>query len=92
MEIKILEDKKNTLLFEIKGKSHGFCNLLKKELWNNEHVKVAAYRIEHPSIGIPEMMVETDGKDSPRDALLKAVKSLKSTSEKLYKEFKEELK
>ena len=92
MEIKILEDKKNILLFEIKGKNHGFCNILKKELWNNEHVKAAAYRIEHPSIGIPEMIVETDGKETPRDALLKAVKQLKNSNEKLIKEFKQELK
>ena len=92
MEIKILEDKKNNLLFEIRGKSHGFCNILKNELWSDKHVKVAAYRVEHPSIGIPEMILETDGKESPRAALLSAVKKLKTVSDKLKKEFKKELK
>ena len=92
MEIKILEDNKNKMLFEIKGKSHGFCNILKNELWQDKHVKVAAYRIEHPSIGIPEMIVETDGKESPKAALLNAVKKLKTASDKLKKEFKKELK
>ena len=33
MEIKTIENKKNKLVFEIKDVSHGFCNVLKKELW-----------------------------------------------------------
>ena len=92
MEIKILEDKKNMLLFEIRGKSHGFCNILKNELLNDKHIKMAAYRVEHPSIGIPEMMVETDGKTTARASLLNAVKRLKNINDKLKKDLKKELK
>jgi len=92
MEIKILEDKKNMLLFEVRGKSHGFCNILKNELWNDKHIKVAAYRVEHPSIGIPEMIVESDGKITARAALLNSIKRLKNVSDKLKKDFKKELK
>jgi DNA-directed RNA polymerase subunit L len=92
MEITILEDKKNRLLFELKGKSHGFCNTLKNELWNDKHVKAAAYRIEHPSIGVPEIIVETDGKITAQEALFNAVKRLKTDTEKLRKELKAQLK
>ena len=82
MEIKILEEKKNRLVIEIKGEGHAFCNALKKELWNDSHVKIAAYKIEHPMIGIPTLIVETDGKESPKKALAEAAKRLGREADK----------
>jgi len=87
MEIKIIEDSKNKLVFDIKGESHGFCNMLKDELWNNKAVKVAAYKIDHPLIGIPRFVLETSGEE-PRKVLDSAVKKLKSQAEKAAKELK----
>ena len=86
MEIKITEDKKNRLVFEIEGEDHTFCNLIKKELWNDEHVKVAAYNIDHPMVGKPKMIVETDGED-PRKALADAAKRTVKELEKFKSEF-----
>ena len=34
MEIKILDDKKNKLVIEVKGADHTLCNALKTELFN----------------------------------------------------------
>ena len=41
METKILEDSKTKLKIEIKGETQTFCNVLRKELWNDSQVKIA---------------------------------------------------
>ena len=87
MEVKILDDKKNRLMLEIKGADHTICNALKTELWNDKHVKIATYSIRHPQISIPQLIVETDGELSPKNALINAVQRLHKTNEKFKKEF-----
>ena len=87
MEIKVLEEKKNRLVLEIKGEGHAFCNALKKELWNDSHVKVAAYKIKHPLVGVPTMVVETDGKETPKKALTEAAKRLSKLTDKFKSAF-----
>jgi len=91
MEIKILEDKKNKIVFEIEGMGHTFMNLLKNELWQDSHVKIATYNIKHPIISQPKMILETDG-EAPRAALASAVSRLKKTSDKLKSDIKKEVK
>ena len=90
MELNILEEKKNALKFELRGEDHSFCNLLKDELWNDKHVKVATYNIKHPLIGIPMFIVETDGKD-PKKVLDDAGKRLSKTLDKFKKDFSKEV-
>jgi len=92
MKLKILEDKKNKLVFESEGLGHTICNVLKKELWNDGHVKVATYSVRHPLVSKPRMIVETDGDETPKAALLAAVQRLKKVSEKFRKEFSKEVK
>ena len=87
MEVTILDDKKNKLMLEIKGADHTLCNALKEELWNDKHVKIATYSIRHPQISMPQMIVETDGEVSPKNALINAVQRLHKTNEKFKKEF-----
>ncbi len=91
MEIKILDDKKNRLVIEAKGVDHTLCNALKAELWNDKHVKVATYSIRHPQISIPQIIVETDGEESPRNALVNAIDRLHKTNAKFKKEFAKEI-
>lgn len=91
MEIKILDNKKNRLLFEIKDADHTLCNSLKTELWNDKHVKIATYSIRHPQISLPQMIVETDGEESPKNALINAVDRLHKTNSKFKKEFLKEV-
>ncbi len=88
MELNILEEKKNKLVFEIKGEGHTLSNALRKELWNDEHVKAAAYAIEHPLIEIPKFILETDGAD-PKKTLLAAAKRIQKDVEKVKSEAKE---
>ena len=86
MEIKALEDKKNRFVFEIDGIGHTYINILKNELWNDSHVKVATYNIKHPQVSKPKFILETDGDQSPKAALSSAVGRLKKLSEKFKKE------
>ena len=83
MELEIIEEKKNRIVLKIKGETHTFCNALKKALLDDKHVKIATYKIDHPLIGIPEMIVETDGKD-PKKALKEASDRLS----KIFNKFK----
>lgn len=92
MELKIVESGKNKLIVELKGEDHAFCNALKKELWNDEHVKAAAYNIDHPLVGEPKIIVETDGKEEPKDALVAAAKRLKKEVDNFSKAAEKNLK
>jgi DNA-directed RNA polymerase subunit L len=91
MEIKIIEETKNKIVFEIKGEDHTFSNILRKELWNDNHVKAAAYNIDHPLTGIPCFILQTDGED-PKKVLKAAVKRIEKELEKLKEEIKTKIK
>ena len=86
MEINILEDKKKKLVFELKGEKHTLNNALREELWNDKSVKVSAYNLSHPIIGIPKFMIETDGTKEPKKALKDALARLKKKNNSLIKE------
>ena len=86
MEINVLEDKKNRMVFEIEGMGHTYLNILKNELWNDDHIKVATYAIKHPEISKPKFILETEGDRSPKAALSGAVGRLKKLSDKFRKE------
>jgi len=92
MEIKILEDKKKRLVFELVGEDHTLCNVLREELWNDKAVTVSAYNISHPLVGIPKFIIETDGKTEPKAALKDAIKRLKKKNSDLKKEAEKILK
>ena len=92
MELTVIDDKKDKMVFEIKGSDHTLCNSLKQELHNDKHVKVSTYSIEHSLIGSPKMIVETDGEETPKNAVLGAVSRLKKTNDKFRKEFAKEVK
>ena len=92
MEIEVLDDKKNKLVIEVDGMGHTFINILKNELWNDSHVKLATYNIMHPTANKPKITVETDGSESPRAALTSDVSRLKKTSDKFRKEVAREVK
>ncbi len=92
MEFKVVEESKNKIVADLVGESHTLANALRKELWNDSHVKVSGYHIEHPLKNIPRLVVETDGKESPRDALVEASKRLKKDLDKVKKAFTKDLK
>lgn len=91
MEIKVIKEEKNKIIFEIEGEDHTLANALRKELWNDKKVKAAGYQIEHPLIGMPKMIVETSS-GSPKTAVKDAADRLKKLNAKLKEEIKKEIK
>lgn len=87
MEIKVLEESKNKLIFQLVGADHTFCNALKRGLIEVKGVEVATYAIEHPQVGIPKMLIETKGAVTPKAALAKAVKVLQEASKEFLTAF-----
>ena len=82
MEIKILEESKNKIKFELISEGHTFCNALRSELWENKATEIAGYNIEHPLVSNPVFILETkDG--NPKKALLEAVSGLKKKTKEL---------
>ena len=86
MEINVLEESSKKIVFEIKGEGHSMLNSLKRTLWQNKHVKIATYAIDHPLVGIPKMTVETDGEVKPRKAILEAAEKLQKETVQLKKD------
>jgi len=85
MEFVVIEETKTKLIFTLKGETHTFCNMLKKELLGVKGVTIATYRIDHPLVGIPKFQIETKGTE-PRKALKEALKSVKKKAESFKKE------
>ena len=80
MELNTIEETKTKIIVELIGDTHTLPNMLKKELWNDKHVKAAGYRIDHPLTGTPNIMVETDGAD-PKKTINASIKRLKKAAD-----------
>lgn len=88
MEIKVLEQEKNRLKFELASRTHTLANAVAKELWNDKDIEVAGYTLEHPLVkNSAVMIVETSGSD-PKKAVLNAISRLKKTNKEFMSNFK----
>ncbi|MDO8511094.1 MAG: DNA-directed RNA polymerase subunit L [Nanoarchaeota archaeon] len=85
MEFAVIEETKTKLVFDLRGETHTFCNLLKDELLNTKGVEIATYRIDHPLTGVPRFLLETKGVE-PKKALKDALASIKKKAESFKKE------
>jgi len=88
MEISVISEDSKRIEFELKGEDHTLSNLLKSKLWQNKHVKVATYAVKHPLVGIPRMIVETDGAVKPRKVLQEAAAKLEAELGEFRKTFR----
>ncbi|MBI4919583.1 DNA-directed RNA polymerase subunit L [archaeon] len=87
MEVVIVEENKDKFVFDLKGDVSTISSVLKKELWNDSHVKAAGYYVDHPLVNAPRFIVQTDG-ESPRKVVKAAIKRLEKEAEKLNSEAK----
>jgi len=87
MEIEFIEDTKYRAVFDLKGATHTFANALKNELWSDKDIKISAYNVEHPLIGIPRVIVETKSGNAKK-AIVKAVDRLKKQNTSFKTAFK----
>jgi DNA-directed RNA polymerase subunit L len=76
MDIEILKNEKDYVEVAIKGEDIGFINAITELLFEDADVEFAAYRLDHPIVGAPVLMVRMK-KGSPVSALRTAVKKLK---------------
>jgi DNA-directed RNA polymerase subunit L len=86
MELNILEESKNKIIFEMIGEDHTFSNALREELWNDKDVKSAGYNIKHPLISSPRFILETT-KNDPKKTLKDAVKRIKERNDEFLNVF-----
>ncbi len=89
MELNFLIDEKDKLKVEVKGEGHTLCNPLNNELWQDSHIKIAGYNIEHALVSNPVIIVETDGKETAKNALKKAVLRLEKKMDEFKSKFKQ---
>ncbi|MDP3728997.1 MAG: DNA-directed RNA polymerase subunit L [bacterium] len=86
MEIKVLENEKNRLRFEMVGTSHTLPNLITKELWNDGDVTVSGYNLMHPQTRNIVLLIETTKKD-PKKVLLDTLAAIKKKNTEFKTQF-----
>ena len=87
MEIKVTGTK-NKIEVDLIGEDHTFCNLLRETLQKDPDVVYAAYNISHPYVSEPKLIVETKGKKTAKNALLKAADTIKKDNSEFLDLFK----
>lgn len=75
MKLKIIEEKKKKIVFEIEEADHTLLNLLKEQLNNMEDVNIATYNIEHPLLKKGKFILEAK---NPRETFNKAIDKIKN--------------
>jgi len=92
MNVKILRKEPNEMRIEVEGESHTFCNLLQKELTEDETIEMASYDIHHPLVSNPIVYVRTKGKRHPETALREAAEKIRTRSREFRTSFEKALK
>jgi len=85
MQLKVIENTKSRLVFELIGEDHTLSNALKQALIEDKSVKNAGYYIDHPEIGVPRFVIEGD---SPVKSVQKACDTVKKWNSELAKKIK----
>ena len=91
MKINWIAEEKTHLEFELQGEDHTFCNAIRRELWEGDDLNLAAYRIAHPLVSEPKLVVDTQKSDAKK-ALLAAIDSLRKKNKTLKESFQKALK
>ena len=83
IKVELIEKKSGEFSSEfiLKGEDHTIANALCRELRLSEHVVFAGYRLPHPLSKEVVIIVKTDGRVAPREALLRASDTLKRSFE-----------
>lgn len=82
MEIKIIEDTKDRVVFELVGADHTLANVLKEKISMQKGVTVSAYNVEHPLVSNPKFLIEAD---NAKKAIEAAIDSLKKDNDEVRK-------
>lgn len=81
----------NTGSYEIQREDHTLGNLVRMHLLSNPAVVFAGYRIPHPLNPVMVARIQTDGSQSPVDAMVTSLNALKSQVIKMEEKVHSEL-
>jgi DNA-directed RNA polymerase subunit L len=76
--MEIITNKRYEMEIELEGETHTLCNAIRKVLMEDKDVKIAAYSIDHPIVGQPQLYIKAK---SPKKSLKTAAETLKTRSE-----------
>ncbi len=86
-KIEVVKEKENRLEIRLRGEDHTMANLIVKLAIRKPHVTYAAYRIDHPLVSDPVVIIATDGSVKPIEVLKEVLEDIV----RLVDEFKEKL-
>lgn len=92
MKIKVLKKTAIELKIEVEGAGHGLCNLLQKNLLEDDRVDLAGYDVPHPLASNPVIYVRMKGAEKPENALIEAAERAREANKALSKALKKALK
>lgn len=92
MELELVKRDERTLVIKVVGEDHTLCNLLRKTLYEDEHVVAASYAIEHPLIEPPKVYVKTEKGKTPERALRDAAELVVKRLDELHDQLRKKLK
>ncbi len=87
MNIEFLEEEKTKIKFSIIGENHEVLNLIRKELFEDDSIEFAGYKIDHPLKGKAIFTVSTKRK-APKKAVKDAIERLKEHLSQMESELK----
>ncbi len=88
MEVKILVNEKNTLELELSEVDQSLAQLLAEKLSSEKSVDFAAFKLEHPIIGNPKIILKTK-KGDPEKLVLEKLEEIKKDVADFKKHFLE---
>ena len=86
MEVIVLTNEKNKLEFEVKSIDHSLPKVLSERLSKRSDVEFAAYKVEHPYLGSPKIMVIVK-KGNPLNVVLEELEDIKKEIATFKKQF-----
>ncbi len=92
MKINVVKKSGNELKIEIEGAGHGLCNLLQKNLLEDNSVDMAGYDIPHPLASNPVIYIRMKGAAEPEVALKRAAEKAQEANQTLSEELQKALK
>jgi len=92
LKVKVLKEASNEFEIEIEGAGHSLCNLLQKQLLEDENVDLAGYNLPHPLVSSPIVYVRTKGKVKSKTTLVRAVERTRGVIKDFSKAFEKALK
>lgn len=92
MKVNVLIKSPTELKIEVEGAGHTLCNLLQKNLLEEENVDLAGYDIPHPLTPNAIIYVRTKGKAKPEQILKNAIEKTREMNKEFGKELARALK